>query len=410
MLQNWLSQGGVPDQYMGTTIIAFKIIALLILCWVVNVIAKKFILRLVRAIIRKTKNDWDDVFVDKQVFKNVSHFAPAFLIYFLAPIWLEASPEVVDVIQRVANAYMIVVGCWVFDAVLNAVLIIYQRFDVSRKKPIKGYLQAVKILVYFLTVLFVISILMNKSPWGFLSIFGGLTAIILLIFKDMILGLVAGIQLTSNNMVARGDWIEMPKYGADGDVIDITLTTVMVKNWDKTITTIPAYALISDSFKNWRGMQESGGRRIKRSFNIDMHSIKFVDEELLKKFEKFEFLKNYLKEKTKEIGNFNKDKKIDTSELINGRRLTNIGTLRAYVINYLRNHPKIHQEMTFLVRHLAPTEHGLPIQIYVFSNDQVWANYEAIQADIFDHVLAVIPEFDLRIFQNPTGADFQKWK
>ena len=410
MLQNWLSQGGVPDQNIGTAVIAIKIIALLIVCWIVNVIAKKFILRLVRAIIRKTKNDWDDVFVDKQVFKNVSHFAPAFVIYFLAPIWLEASPEAVDVIKRMANAYMIIVGCGVFDAVLNAVLVIYQRFDISRKKPIKGYLQAVKILIYFLTVLFVISTLMNKSPWGFLSIFGGLTAVILLIFKDMILGLVAGIQLTSNNMVARGDWIEMPKYGADGDVIDMTLTTVMVKNWDKTITTIPAYALISDSFKNWRGMQESGGRRIKRSFNIDMNSIKFVDEELLKKFEKFEFLKDYLKEKTKEVADFNKVKNIDMKELINGRRLTNIGTFRAYIINYLRNHPKIHQELTFLVRHLAPTEHGLPIEIYVFSNDQVWAHYEAIQADIFDHVLAVTREFDLRIFQNPTGADFQALK
>jgi len=410
MLQNWLSQGGVPDQNIGTAVITIKIIVLLILCWVVNVIAKNFVLRLVRAIIRKTKNDWDDVFVDKQVFKNISHFAPAFVIYFLAPLWLEATPEVVDVIRRIANAYMIVVGCWVFDAVLNSVLIIYQRFDVSRKRPIKGYLQAVKILVYFLTVLFVISTLVNKSPWGFLSIFGGLTAVILLIFKDMILGLVAGIQLTSNNMVARGDWIEMPKYGADGDVIDMTLTTVMVKNWDKTITTIPAYALISDSFKNWRGMQESGGRRIKRSFSIDMNSIKFVDEELLRRFEKFEFLKDYLKEKTKVIEEFNKVKNIDTDELINGRRLTNIGTFRAYIINYLRNHPKIHRDMTFLVRHLAPTEYGLPIEIYVFSNDQVWAHYEAIQADIFDHVLAVTREFDLRIFQNPTGADFQALK
>jgi len=410
MLQNWLTQGGVPEQHIGTTIITIKIITLLILCWVVNIAAKKFVLRLVRAIIRKTKNDWDDVFVDKEVFKNVSHFAPAFLIYFLAPIWLKASPDIIDVIKRLANAYMIIAGCWVFDAVLNAVLIIYQRFDVSRTKPIKGYLQAVKILVYFLTVLFVISILMNKSPWGFLSIFGGLTAVILLIFKDMILGLVAGIQLTSNNMVARGDWIEMPKYGANGDVIDMTLTTVMVKNWDKTITTIPAYALISDSFKNWRGMSESGGRRIKRSFNLDMGSIKFVDEDLLKKFENIELLKDYLKEKTKEMQDFNKSKKVDMNELINGRRLTNVGTLRAYIISYLHNHPKIHQDMTFLVRHLSPTEHGLPIEIYVFSNDQVWANYEAIQADIFDHVLAVIPEFDLRVFQNPTGADFQALK
>ena len=408
MLENWLSQLGIPDQYLGMTNIMIKSMVLLILCWIVNVAAKTFILRFVRAIVRKTKNDWDDVFDDKKVFETLSHFAPAFVIYFLAPIWLGASQEVVDGIQRMANVYMIVVGCWVLDAVLNSVLIIYQRYDISRKKPIKGYVQAVKILIYFLTVLFAVSILMNKSPWGFLSVFGGLTAVILLIFKDMILGLVAGIQLTSNDMVARGDWIEMPKYGADGDVIDITLTTVMVKNWDKTITTIPAYALISDSFKNWRGMEESGGRRIKRAFYIDMNSIKFIDEELLNKFKKYDCLKDYLNEKIIEIEEFNKTKNIDTSELVNGRRLTNIGTCRAYIINYLRNHPKIHQDMTFLVRHLAPTEHGLPIEIYVFSNDQVWANYEAIQADIFDHILAVIPEFDLRIFQNPTGSDFQR--
>ncbi|MFQ5543449.1 MAG: mechanosensitive ion channel family protein [Nitrospiria bacterium] len=410
MLQAWLSQGGIPEEYIGTSVIVIKIIALLVLCWVVNSAAKNFVTRLVKTITRKTKNDWDDVFLDQKVFKNVSQFAPAFLIYFLAPIWFEASEALIDIIKRVANAYMVLVGCWVINAVLNAVLTIYQRYDISRKKPIKGYLQAVKTGVYFLTALFIISTLMNKSPWGFLSIFGGLTAVILLIFKDMILGLVAGIQLTSNDMVARGDWIEMPKYGADGDIIDMTLTTVMVQNWDKTITTIPMQALISDSFKNWKGMSESEGRRIKRSLCIDMNSIKFIDEALLKKLENVEFLKTYLKEKKEEIEGYNDERKIDASALINGRRLTNVGTLRAYIINYLRHHPKIHKDMTFLVRHLAPTEHGLPIEIYVFSQDKVWANYEAIQADIFDHILAAVPEFDLRIFQNPTGTDFQNLK
>jgi len=410
MLQAWLSQGGLPDQYIGTTVIVIKIIGLLILCWVVNISAKNFVTRLVKTITRKTKNNWDDVFLEQKVFKNVSQFAPAFLIYFLAPIWFEASEALIDVIKRVANAYMVLVGCWVINAVLNAVLTIYQRYDISRKKPIKGYLQAVKTGVYFLTALFVISTLMNKSPWGFLSIFGGLTAVILLIFKDMILGLVAGIQLTSNDMVARGDWIEMPKYGADGDIIDMTLTTIMVQNWDKTITTIPMQALINDSFKNWKGMSESEGRRIKRSICVDMSSIKFIDEALLKKLENVEVLKTYLKEKTSEIEAFNKKDNVDVNALINGRRLTNVGTFRAYIVNYLRKHPKIHKDMTFLVRHLAPTENGLPIEIYVFSNDKVWANYEAIQADIFDHVLAALPEFDLRVFQNPTGSDFQNWK
>lgn len=240
-----------------------------------------------------------------------------------------------------------------------------------------------------------------------MSLLGGLTAVLLLVFKDMILGLVAGIQLSSNNMIARGDWIEMPNYGADGDVIDITLTTVMVQNWDKTITTIPTYALISDSFKNWKGMQESGGRRIKRAVNIDINSIRFVDDELLSKLRKVELLKDYLQDKLQEIDKYNQEHAVDTSLLINGRKITNIGTFRAYLIAYLRRHPLINKEMTFLVRQLRPTECGLPIEVYVFSNDKVWANYEAIQADIFDHIFAVVPEFGLRVFQNPTGSDFQ---
>jgi len=207
--------------------------------------------------------------------------------------------------------------------------------------------------------------------------------------------------------VRIGDWIEMPKYGADGDVIDVTLHTVKVQNWDKTITTIPAYALISDSFRNWRGMSESGGRRIKRAVNIDMTSVRFCTDEMLERFEKFQLIGDYIKGKRAEIAEYNAEQGIDTSELVNGRRLTNIGTFRAYMAAYLRSHPNIHNDMTFLIRHLPPGEHGLPIEIYVFSNDQVWANYEAIQADIFDHILAVIPLFDLRVFQRPSGSDLQ---
>jgi miniconductance mechanosensitive channel len=208
-------------------------------------------------------------------------------------------------------------------------------------------------------------------------------------------------------MVHLGDWIEMAKYGADGDVIDISLTTIKVQNWDKTISTIPAYALISDSFKNWRGMSESGGRRIKRNVTIDMNTIRFCDEAMLEKYKKFQYIKEYIDEKQEEVASWNTDQKVDPSELANGRRLTNIGTFRAYLIAYLKHHPNIHKNMTFLVRHLEPTAQGLPIQIYVFSNDKVWANYEAIQADIFDHVLAVLPEFDLRVYQQPSGVDVQ---
>ena len=236
---------------------------------------------------------------------------------------------------------------------------------------------------------------------------GALTAVLLLVFRDAILGFVAGIMISVNNIVRVGDWIEMSKAGADGDVIDVSLTTVKVQNWDKTITTIPTYDLISDSFRNWRGMKDSGGRRIKRPLYLDVQSIRFADEELIKRWEKIDLLKDYLKKKREEIQKANEERGTDLTILGNGRRITNAGTFRAYCVAYLKAHPQIHQDMTFLVRQLAPTEHGLPIEIYVFSKDQVWANYEAIQADIFDHLLSVIGEFDLHIFQKPSGLDMQ---
>jgi len=248
---------------------------------------------------------------------------------------------------------------------------------------------------------------LNKTPIFLLSGVGALAAVMMLIFRDSILGFVAGIQLAANKMVAVGDWIEMPKYGADGDVLEVALTTVKVQNWDKTITTIPTYALISESFKNWRGMAESGGRRIKRSVSLDMSSIKFCDEEMLDRYRKIQYISEYIETKKIELEKFNQATEVDHASLANGRRMTNIGTFRAYVQAYLRNHPEINKDMTFLIRQLPPSENGLPIEIYVFSKDKVWANYEAIQADIFDHILAVVPEFDLRVYQNPTGADFQ---
>jgi miniconductance mechanosensitive channel len=225
------------------------------------------------------------------------------------------------------------------------------------------------------------------------------------VFKDSILGLVASFQVSANDMVRIGDWIEMPNYGADGDVIDISLNTVKVQNWDKTISTIPTYALVSDPVKNWRGMAESGGRRIQRAIHIDMHTVKFCTEEMLDRFEKFEHLSDYLAPRRREVADFNREHNVDTSQSVNGRRLTNLGTFRAYVSGYLRHHPKIHRDLTFLVRQLQPNDKGIPIEIYVFSNDQEWANYEALQADIFDHIIAAVPAFDLAVFQSPTGRD-----
>jgi len=404
IFRNWLIDIGVsesPALYLGWVGIA---LAILILAYAANYIAKRFLLAGVSYFVKKTKTNWDDVLLKRKVFTRLSHFAPALIIYGTAYLFETAQ----GFIERLAMIYMIFAGILVINAFLNAVVDIYRTFEISKQRPIKGYVQIAQIIIFVSLGIIVISTLMNRSPWLLLSGLGAMTAVILLIFKDSILGLVASVQLSGNDMVRLGDWIEMPQYGADGDVIDITLTTVKVQNWDKTITTIPAYSLISDSFKNWRGMSESGGRRIKRAVYIDMNSIKFCTPEMLARFEKYQLLTDYIRTRKDEIAKYNKEHNIDTSELINGRNMTNVGTFRAYIIAYLRNHPKIHQNMTFLIRHLPPSEKGLPIEIYVFSNDQEWANYEAIQADIFDHILSVVPMFDLRVFQNPTGNDFRE--
>ncbi|VDZ51934.1 Miniconductance mechanosensitive channel [Serratia odorifera] len=271
----------------------------------------------------------------------------------------------------------------------------------------RGIFQGIKLVAAILIGIAIVSLLMGKSPLLLLSGLGAMTAVLMLVFKDPILGLVAGIQLSANDMLKIGDWLEMPKYGADGAVTDIGLTTVKVRNWDNTITTIPTYALISDSFKNWRSMSESGGRRIKRSINIDTTSVHFLSEQEQQRLNRNPLLLQYLNGKAQELNEYNRQKQWDLSSPLNGRRLTNLGTLRAYLEAYLRAHPDIHQEMTLMVRQLAPTPEGLPLEIYAFTNTTVWAKYESIQADIFDHILAVIGEFDLRIHQTPTGNDMR---
>ena len=281
---------------------------------------------------------------------------------------------------------------------LNILERIYRKFEVSRELPIKSFLQVIKIILVLAATILIISTLMNKSPILIFSGLGAMTAIVMLIFKDSILGLVAGIQLSANRMVARGDWIEMPKFGADGEVMEVALTTVKIRNWDKTITTIPTYALISDSFKNWRGMSTSGVRRIKRSVSLDMSSVAFLDADSLTRLRRISLLKNYLADKEKEIEAWNQQN-ADASNPINARSLTNIGTFRAYIREYLKNHPKISENETLLVRQLQPTENGIPIELYVFTTDNRWVNYEDIQSDIFDHLLSVMPEFGLSAFQ-----------
>ena len=406
-LEVWFSAELGLQQKVGPIVMDLIILAvLLVLAFIANYVAKRFILKLVEHFASKSSTKWDDVLVKRKFFRRLSHFAPALVIYLMSSVFFENDTAIL-VTRRIAAIYMLFVAIITIDAFLSSVVDIYHSYDTSRKVPVRIIVQVAKILLYAVVGIVILSTVIGKSPAFFIGGLGAMAAVLMLIFKDSILGLTAGIQLSANKMVRVGDWIEMPKYGADGDIIDISLTTVKVQNWDKTIITIPTFALVSEGVKNWRGMSESGGRRIKRSIYIDMTSVKFCTEEMTEKFSKIKYLSDYIQSKEKELSEFNSQKNIDDSVLVNGRRMTNIGTFRAYLVSYLKDHPKINKNLTFLVRQLDPGPNGLPIEIYVFSNDQVLANYEAIQADIFDHVLAVIPEFELKVFQNPTGADFQ---
>lgn len=410
MLINWLLDLGIELDIADLLARGILIVFILLMSLLANSLAKRFIQKGITAIIKRTATKWDDIILKRKVFSRLAHLAPAIIVYLFIPIPLIGYEWAITIINGAVLIYMIVLGVLAFDSFLNAALDIYDTYEVSKEIPIKGFIQVFKIILYFTGGIFVVSILLDKTPVYLFSGLGALTAVLMFIFKDAILGFVAGIQLSANRMIANGDWIEMPKYGANGEIVEVALTTVKVQNWDKTITTIPTYALINDSFKNWRGMSESGGRRIKRAINIDMNTVEFCNEEMLKRFSKIEYIADYIALRKKEMEVYNKERGIDESSPVNGRRMTNIGTFRAYIQAYLRNHPLINQEMTFLVRQLAPTVHGLPIEIYVFSKDQRWANYENIQGNIFDHILAVVPEFDLSVFQNPSGRDFSALK
>lgn len=408
IFRDWIINQGLDLFTANILARGLLFVLILILSFILYLISKHFIIKGLAAIINRTTTQWDDIILRKKVFHRLVLLVPAIAIYIAIPIPFVGYDWFITFISGLVLIYMIVVGVLALDALLNASLAIYTTYEVSNRIPIKGFIQVLKIIIYFTSAIFIFSILLNKTPIYLFSSLGALTAVLMFIFKDSILGFVAGIQLSANRMVANGDWIEMPKYGANGNIVEIALTTVKVQNWDKTITTIPTYALITESFKNWRGMSESGGRRIKRSISIDMNTIQFCTEDMLDKFSKIQYISDYIQKKKIELEENNKLKQIDNSSIVNGRRMTNIGTFRAYVQAYLHNHPMISKEMTFLVRQLAPTEHGLPIEIYVFSKEQNWANYENIQANIFDHILAVIPEFNLRVFQDPSGLDFKK--
>ncbi len=403
VIETFLQNTRVNDEIASYVVTGILIVIVAVLSIVANIITKKLVLRALNAYITGSRVKWDNILMENKVFERLAHIVPAVIIQIFA----SAFPLAEEWIRALAFSYMTFVAVWTIDALFNAINEIYSKFAISKQRPIKGYLQVTKIVVYVMGGIIITGTLIGKSPWVLISGIGAMTAVLLIIFRDSLLGLVAGVQLAANDMVHLGDWVSMPQYGADGDVIDITLNTVKIQNWDRTITTIPAYAMVSESFTNWRGMELSGGRRISRSVYIDMTSIKFCTDEMLKRFEKIAHISPYIKSKLSEIEVYNKSLCVDTSIEVNGRHLTNIGIFRAYVEQYIKNHPKTHKGMIVMVRQLEPTEHGLPIQVYVFTNDTAWVNYEAIQADIFDHIFAVIPSFDLRLFQEPTGHDFR---
>ena len=408
-LVNWIEQfllsQNVPANWADGAATGAGLVVLLVLAWLANLLVKRSILRLVKAAVQRSRAQWDDVLADTGVFTRLSHLAPALVINLFAPGVLGRSQAVMDGVSGAVSIYLICIWLGVLFAVLNTVQTLIQRNVRTKGVPVKGFVQAVKLVSVVVGLIFILATLLDKSPLYLFSGLGALTAVLMFVFKDAILGFVAGIQISTNQMVRVGDWIEMPSAGTDGDVIDVSLTTVKVQNWDKTISTIPTYDLISKSFRNWRGMSDSGGRRIKRSIYFDVTSIGFANEEQLAAWSKIGHVRDHLAKKQKEIAQDNEKLGDDANVLGNGRRLTNIGTFRAYCVTYLKTHANIAQDKTLLVRQLQPTEHGLPLEIYCFVNDTAWAIYEGVQSDIFDHLLSVAKGFDLKVFQQPSGAD-----
>ncbi|WOH36302.1 mechanosensitive ion channel family protein [Thalassotalea fonticola] len=407
LIQQWLTISGISESLIQPVSAMIGLILLLTICWISYYITKHLVLKFVHKIVTRTTNEWDDLLISQKVFDRISWLIPAVLLLAFMPFFISANPQLVDALTVFAKIAIALQVARSLSSLLNVANNLFQESSKEKYLPLNATIQLLKLAIYIVAIILAISILIDRSPIYLLSGLGALTAVLLLVFQDTIKGLVASIQISANKMVAPGDWIEMPQYGADGDVLEIALNTVKVQNWDNTVTTIPTYALISESFKNWRGMSSSGGRRIKRSISIDISSIHFCSAELMEKLQKFEFLNEYLNSKNNDISAFHQQKGINDITDPNSRRLTNIGTFRAYISAYLQQHPNVHNDMTCMVRQLKPTEIGVALELYFFSNDINWVNYEAIQADIFDHLFAIAPLFELRIFQTPTGHDWQ---
>ena len=390
---DWLAQHQLVAQMLAIVLVMF-------LAYLADKVAKRFLLATVARLVRGTAIRWDDRLLERRVFERISHFAPALAVYHGIRLVPELPVAFVDLVQQTTLAVMVLIG-------VLAASDIYATSSLARGRPIKGIVQVAKIIIYILGAILAISAVTGQNPLLLLSGFGAMTAVLLIVFRDTILSFVASIQISSYDMMRVGDWVEMPQYGADGDVVDIGLHTIKVQNWDKTITAIPTHKFLTDSFKNWRSMPQSGGRRIKRALHIDMNSIRFLDEADIERFGKFQLIREYIANKKQELDDYNAEHASEPGVVANARRLTNIGTFRAYVVQYLRQHPKIHDQLTLMVRQLDPTPSGVPLQIYAFSNDVAWVSYEGIQSDIFDHIMAIVPEFGLKLYQQPSGSDIE---
>lgn len=403
VFNNYLSRWDLSDN----TLLVIDICLILALAWILDFLIKKLIRGFVVKLVTRTKATWDDVLLDHQVFSRLAHIFPAMLIQYYVAELLHFKPNVVEIIIRLMDSWIIFVFMQVVIAVVNVLDHYVKTFESMKDKPTSSYFQLVKIVIYFFGGIAIVSKLFDKDPMSILATFGALTAVLLLIFKDTILGFVASVQIAANDMIRINDWISFPKYGADGNVLEITLNTVKVQNWDKTITTIPTYSLVSDSFKNWRSMSESNARRIKRSIIFTTTSVKYCDDALLAELNKIDLLKDFLQERMAEIEAYNKEHEVNTELLINGRHLTNIGLFRFYVQAYLANSPNFRHDLTQMVYQQAQEDKGIPIQVYCFTSTPEWAKYENIQSDLFDHLYAAASLFQLEVYQSPSSSDLK---
>ena len=408
LITTWLTEQGVSQSYLELSAIGIGLAIILLFATVSYYLAKHQILNLAHKVIVKTKNTWDDALIEHKVLIRLTLLLPFVLVLFLTPLVFPSGLIFADILVLFTKVFLTFQVAYVISAVLNVSKSLYRETAKQKYLPLNAIIQVIKLAVYIVAAIIIISLILDRSPIYLLSGLGALTAVLILVFQDTIKGLVASIQISANKMVVAGDWIELPKYGADGDVIEIGLNTVKVENFDKTITTVPTYALTSDSFKNWRNMYHTGARRIKRTLIIDIASIDFYSLEKVDFLANTNVLKTYLTDKKQQLAVENKvQSQDDNLHKIDTRQLTNIGTFRAYIDMYLHQNQSIRNDLTCMVRQLPATASGLPLEIYCFANTTDWGQYEAIQADLFDHLFAIAPQFDLRVFQHPTGFDWQ---